>query len=168
MEGETQVPDLSLRLFLFQKFHHMKLFGQFPVVVIHGVDQIKIKIFRLTALQLFVEDLFNIRLALGEPGGHLIHQKIAGTGIFFQQFTQADFTLAVVVHVGSINVIDARLHGKFQHFSGFCVINIFRVLAVQRQTHGPEPQQGDGQTVQRTVCYRAVFFHFSGPFVYNL
>ena len=71
------------------------------------VQQIKIKIFHITAGKLFFKNFLRAAALLKLVGGELVGQIIAVPGIFFQGLAHKFFGFAAVVHIGGVEIIDA-------------------------------------------------------------
>ena len=147
MEGEAEVTDGALLALAAEEFIDAQRLALLKVCLILRVQEIEIDVIGLQLLQLVVEDALDILCGLGHPNGHFVGQIVACAVMICQRFAQKTLGVALMIHVGGVDVVDAVGKGIVQHFLGACIVDFagFRVDA--RQAHGAQPQQGDRKLV---------------------
>jgi hypothetical protein len=115
------------------------------------MEKIEIKVFYTAFLQLSLKYLFDfgevIRIITRKLGG----QIIALSGVFAQQFSQHSLRVSAMITPGSIEKVDAMLHGVIYHLLGCLHIDLAVISFHHRQAHCTQTQCGKVQVLKGIV-----------------
>ena len=143
VEGETEMPDLPLRLLLQCPVIAPEPFIGIAVVsVLYGMQQIKIEIFQTAALQLLRKNAVPVRFLLQLPcrqlGGD--HEAVSGIALC-QRLFDSLFGMTVMVNIGGVKVIHPGIKIGVCHTADLVDVD-FPVLL--RQAHQAKTELGHG------------------------
>ena len=102
------------------------------------VHQIKIKILHAAGVELIFKARADIRLGLEEIRRQLVRQHIAAARIAAGETgLQRRLALALQIAVGCVEIIEARIQKRVDHFCRFCQVDL---AVFHRQAHKDETE----------------------------
>ena len=134
------MPDFPLLFIFRQLLENMIFLKHLEPFLIHGVAQVKIKIFHLAALQLLLKIACHIRFLFQIPHGKLAGKVEAFSRVFFHCLAQKRLRLMPVIRIGGIKVIDAVLDGVIDHLFRLFHVDVVAARSFMGKAHTPQPQ----------------------------
>ena len=115
-----------------------------PPALVERVDQVKVDVVGLELCELFIQKAVEVRRPLHHPGGELGRQPNLLAISILERPANDELALAIVIGIGSVDVIHAVIDGVTQHANRFGFIDIgAAALAIgARESHAAEAQGG--------------------------
>ena len=150
MAGKSKVPDASCSLLLPQPVHKAHGFCLFVPCSVQGVQQIEVDIVNAQPLQLFFKNALGIVQIFAAPQRHF-GGKIKATAVPpGNDPAHEGLTLAVVIGIGGIEVVDTGGLGSVQQRFGALFIN--GAVGLGGKAHTAVAQKGSADIVFAPVA----------------
>ena len=157
MAGKPKVPDASCGLLLPQPVHKAHGFCLFVPGIVQGVQQVEVDVVHAQPLQLLFKNALGIVQAFAVPQRHFGGKIKAAAVPFGDHAAHKRLTLAVMIGIGSIEVVDTGgLSGVQQSFGAFFVNG---AVGFGGKTHTAVTQKGSADVVFVPVAvFHKLFF----------
>ena len=123
MEGKSEVPKIPRSLPLQTPVHHAGVQHLVPPGTVKVVEEVEVQIVLLQPLPLLGVDPLCILQGVDQGGGQFRGEIVALSGVARQGSAHKRLTLAVVVEIGGIKVVDSALIGPVQHGHGLLLVD---------------------------------------------
>ena len=148
--GKTEVSDAACGLLLPQPVYDAHGLGLFIPGLVQRVQQIEVDVVHAQPPELFLKNALGIVQTFAGPQRHLGGKVEAAAVPFGDHPPDKRLTLAIVIRVGRVKVIDAGRFGGVQQRFGPGFIN--GAVGIGGKAHTPKTQQGSARAILAPVA----------------